>query len=97
MIINYWLDFILKLRFANPCKPVRDEIFVHLQGDSAQFQARPTFSRLITEFIPERYTITVEYECLPSYSSIQFAEIIDTNGAVVVQRFGLRSGKNFAL
>ena len=48
--------------------------------------------RLITEFLPENSRRTVDYECLPSFSSMQFAEIVDTNGAVVVQRFGIRSG-----
>ena len=48
--------------------------------------------RLITEFLPENSRRTVDYECLPSFSSMQFAEIVDTNGAIVVQRFGTRSG-----
>ena len=75
-----------------PLKPVRDELFIHLQKNSTQIQAKPTSTRLITEFLPADDRRTVDYECLPSFSSMQFAEIVDTNGAVVVRRFGIRSG-----
>ena len=73
-------------------KPVRDEVHIHLQRNATQIQTKPTSMRLITEFLPENSRRTVDYECLPSFSSMQFAEIVDTNGAVVVQRFGIRSG-----
>ena len=37
----------------------------------------------------------VEYECLPSYSNMQFAEISDIDGSIIVPRFAMRSGTDF--
>ena len=37
----------------------------------------------------------IEYECLPSYSSMQYAEIADMDGSIIVPRFAMRSGLNF--
>ena len=66
---------------------------MNLLRNSTQIQAKPTSTRLVTEFLPSNIQTTIDYECLPSYSSMQFAEIVDTNGVTVVQRFGIRSGK----
>ena len=76
-------------------KPVRDELFIHLQRNSTQIQAKPTSMRIITEFLPENSRRSVDYECLPSFSTMQFAEIVDTNGVAVVPSFGIRSGNAF--
>ena len=37
----------------------------------------------------------VEYECLPDYSNMQFAEISDLHGSIIVPRFAMRSGTDF--
>ena len=66
---------------------------MNLLRNSTQIQATPTSARLVTEFLPNNFQTTIDYECLPSYSSMQFAEIVDTNGVTVVQRFGIRSGR----
>ena len=69
--------------FGNRYKPVR-------------YEFKPDLSeRLINEYIPRNETSIVEYECFPSYSSMQFAEITDMNGSVIVARFGMRSGSDF--
>ena len=36
----------------------------------------------------------VQYECLPSFSNMQFAEIADMDGSIIVQRFGMRAGND---
>ena len=66
---------------------------MNLLRNSTQIQATPTSARLVTEFLPSNFQTTIDYECLPTYSSMQFAEIVDTNGVTVVQRFGIRSGR----
>ena len=51
--------------------------------------------RVISEFLPEEQVSIIQYDCLPSYSNMQFAEIATMDGAVIVPRFGMRSEKDF--
>ena len=74
-----------KISFLKLYKPVRYEFKMDFSG------------RLINEYIPRNEASIVEYECFPSYSSMQFAEITDMNGSVIVARFGMRSGSDFRI
>ena len=54
-----------------------------------------TNSRLLTAFLPPKQTSTIEYECLPSFSSMQFAHIADIEDTIIVQSFSMRTGLDF--
>ena len=49
---------------------------------------------MIFEYLPGNEISMIEYECLPSYSSIQFAEIVDMDESVIVRAFSMRAGND---
>ena len=51
--------------------------------------------RLITAFLPSNQMSTIEYECLPSYSRMQFAHIANIDELIIVPKFSMRTGFGF--
>ena len=47
---------------------------------------------MISIFLPENRRTLVDFECLPSYTDMQFVEITDTSDNVVIPRYGVQSG-----
>ena len=66
---------------------------MNLSRNNSHIQNGRSVSRLITEFLPQNQQTILRYECIPSYSAMQFAEIVDIDDVVVVQHFGIESGK----
>ena len=66
---------------------------MNLSRNHSYIQTTGNTARLINEFLPKNQRTILRYECLPSFSTMQFAEIVDINDAVVVQQFGIESGK----
>ena len=64
--------------------------FVSLHFPSLTFKLSPS-----TADLPEKEITEIEFECLPSYSSIQYAEIADMDESIVKRRFSMRTGNDY--
>lgn len=51
--------------------------------------------RLITAFLLPKQMTTIRYECLPSYSSMQFAHIANLDESIIVPSFSMFKGYDF--
>jgi len=87
------VDELVKLEH----KTIQGELLIHLFGNITQIQGRPISQRTLSVFMPGNAETVIDYDCVPSYSQILAAQIVNMNDNVIIPHTSLKSDYHYSL